>query len=140
MNSPKTTIRNQESDAPATRVEYERVVCKNALPSVPVTFVPVIRSDGPERLVCEAELHLGVGCGVLEGFKIVGFSIWRSPEGEWYVTFPSRAFGVGSDRRYFDYIRSIDGGARDAQRLKAWCLLQAKLQVVEENGEVRLAR
>jgi hypothetical protein len=28
---------------------------------------------------------------------------------EVYVTFPSRAFGAGSERRYFDYLRSVDG-------------------------------
>jgi hypothetical protein len=54
--------------------------------------------------------------------KLVGFSLWRSPEGEVYVTFPSRAFGVGGERRFFDYLRSIEGSAADAKRVKAWIL------------------
>ncbi len=55
------------------------------------------REQGPERLVCEAEIHFDDG--PLAGTRLVGFSLWRSPEGEVYVTFPSRAFGIGSERR-----------------------------------------
>ena len=36
-------------------------------------------------------------------------ALWKSLEGEVYVTFPSRAFGAGSERRYFEYLRAIDG-------------------------------
>ncbi len=60
-----------------------------------VTFSFVQREDGPERLVCEAELVFPATAGILAGLKLVGFSLWRSPEGEIYVTFPSRAFGTG---------------------------------------------
>jgi hypothetical protein len=52
----------------------------------------------------------------------VGFSLWRSPEGEVYVTFPSRAFGAGNERRYFDYLRSAEGTAGEVKRVKAWIL------------------
>jgi hypothetical protein len=38
------------------------------------------------------------------------------------VTFPSRAFGVGNERRFFDYLRSIEGNGLDAKRVKAWIL------------------
>jgi hypothetical protein len=55
--------------------------------------------------------------GVLAGLKLVGFSLWRSPEGETYVTFPSRAFGAGQERRFFDYLRSANGGAAAAKPL-----------------------
>jgi hypothetical protein len=54
--------------------------------------------------------------------KLVGFSLWRSPEGEVYVTFPSRAFGSGTERRFFDFLRSVEGTAADAKRVKAWIL------------------
>ena len=81
-----------------------------------VVFVE--RENGPERLVCEAE------AGPLAGMKLVGFSLWRSPEGEVYVTFPSRAFGSGSERRFFDFLRSVEGQAADAKRVKAWILEQ----------------
>jgi hypothetical protein len=81
----------------------------------------VDKENGPERLVCEAEV-LFDEAGPLAGMKLVGFSLWKSPEGEVYVTFPSRAFGVGGERRFFDYLRSIEGSAADGKRVKAWIL------------------
>jgi hypothetical protein len=78
------------------------------------------RENGPERLVSEAEIHFEEG--PLAGAKLVGFSLWRSPEGEVYVTFPSRAFGAGSERRFFDYLRAIDGSGETVKRVKAWIL------------------
>jgi hypothetical protein len=84
-------------------------------PDVTFTFVP--REDGPERLVCEVELVFP-STGILAGLKLVGFSLWRSPEGEIYVTFPSRAFGAGNERRFFDYLRSVEGNAAAAKALK----------------------
>ena len=81
------------------------------------TFTFVSREDGPERLVCEAELVFPA-TGILAGLKLVGFSLWRSPEGEIYVTFPSRAFGAGQERRFFDYLRPANGGAGAAKSLK----------------------
>ena len=79
----------------------------------------VARENGPERLVCEAEIVFGES-GPLAGTKLVGFSLWRGPDGEVYVTFPSRAFGAGNDRKYFDYLRSVDGTLETVKRLKAW--------------------
>ncbi len=78
------------------------------------------REGAPERLVCEAEIHFDEG--PLAGMRLVGFSLWRSPEGEVYVTFPSRAFGSGSERRFFDYLRAVDGTAEPVKRVKAWIL------------------
>ena len=78
----------------------------------------VARENGPERLVTEAEVHFDEG--PLAGAKLVGFSLWRSPDGEVYVTFPSRAFGAGSERRYFDYLRSVDGTLDVVKHVKAW--------------------
>src|SRR5512134_2306687 len=82
----------------------------------------VEREKGPERLVCEAELVFEEADTPLSGMKLVGFSLWRSPEGEMFVTFPSRAAGVGTERRYFDYLRSVEGGAAEGRRVKAWIL------------------
>ena len=79
----------------------------------------VTRENGPERLVCEAEILFGDD-GPLAGLKLVGFSLWKGPDGEVYVTFPSRAFGAGSERKYFDYLRSVDGTLETVKRLKAW--------------------
>jgi hypothetical protein len=80
----------------------------------------VARENGPERLVTEAEIHFEEG--PLAGTKLVGFCLWQSPDGELYVTFPSRAFGAGAERRYFDYLRSVDGSAETVKRVKVWIL------------------
>jgi len=80
----------------------------------------VAREDGPERLVTEAEIHFEEG--PLAGTRLVGFCLWKSPDGDVYVTFPSRTFGVASDRRYFDYLRSVDGTLDVVKRVKAWIL------------------
>jgi len=82
----------------------------------------VSRENGPERLICEAEVLFGSDAGALAGMKLVGFSLWRSAEGEVFVTFPSRAFGAGTDRRYFDYLRSAEGAAAEVKRVKDWIL------------------
>ena len=81
----------------------------------------VARENGPERLVTEAEIQFGDD-GPLAGTKLVGFCLWKSPEGEIYVTFPSRAFGAGNERRYFDYLRAVDGSGETVKRVKAWIL------------------
>lgn len=81
----------------------------------------VQKENQPEKLVCEAEV-LFEEEGPLTGMKLVGFSLWRSPEGEVYVTFPSRSFGAGNERRYFDYLRSVEGTATDVKKVKAWIL------------------
>ena len=80
----------------------------------------VARDNGPERLVTEAELHFEEG--PLAGMRLVGFSLWRSAEGEIYVTFPSRAFGTATDRKYFDYLRTTESGAVGARKVKDWIL------------------
>lgn len=81
----------------------------------------VTRDNPPERLVCEAEVVFEEESGPLAGMKLVGFTLWRSPVGEVYVTFPSRPFGVGSDRRFYDYLRSSEreGAVR---KVKDWIL------------------
>jgi hypothetical protein len=87
----------------------------------------VVRESAPERLVCEAEIVFDAESGPLAGMKLVGFSLWRSPEGEVYVTFPSRAFGSGVDRRFFDFLRSAEGNGADAKRVKAWVLAEYRI-------------
>ena len=87
----------------------------------------VARENGPERLVTEAEIIFDDG--PLAGAKLVGFSLWRSPEGEVYVTFPSRAFGAGNERRYFDYLRAVDASGETVKRVKAWILEEYRKQV-----------
>jgi hypothetical protein len=85
---------------------------------VQVTFTS--RDNGPERLVCEAEIVFDEG--PLAGAKLVGFSLWKGADGEVYVTFPSRAFGVGGERRFFDYLRAVDGSGETIKGIKAWII------------------
>jgi len=101
-----------------------------------VVFVE--RDNAPERLVCEAEIVFESEVGPLAGMKLVGFSLWRSPEGEVYVTFPSRAFGSGTERRFFDFLRSVEGTAADAKRVKAWILEQFHSKAPSKAGEESL--
>ncbi len=79
----------------------------------------ISRNAGPERLVCEAELHFDDGDGLLTGLTLVGFALWRGTNTDIYVTFPARAFGAGSERRYFDYLR---GDKEAVARFKAYVL------------------
>jgi hypothetical protein len=83
-----------------------------------VEFVEKV--NGPERLVCDAEVLFDED--PLLGMKLVGFSLWRSTDGDVYVTFPSRAFGAGTERKYFDYLRSAEGLSAEVKRVKDWIL------------------
>ena len=65
-------------------------------PVMHINFVS--RVDGPQRLICEAELIFDAD-GPLAGLRLVGFCLWRGTDGATYVTFPSRAFGAGDERR-----------------------------------------
>jgi hypothetical protein len=87
-----------------------------------VVFVE--RTNGPERLVCEAEVVFEAEAGPLAGMKLVGFSLWRSSDGGVFVSFPARPFGSGGERRYFDLLRSVEGDSADGKRVKAWILEQ----------------
>jgi hypothetical protein len=80
----------------------------------------VEKANGPERLVCDAEVLFDEG--PLGGMKLVGFAVWRGAEGDLYVTFPSRAFGTATDRKFFDYLRAIEPGAAGSRRVKDWIL------------------
>jgi len=91
-------------------------------------IVFVEKANGPERLVCDAEIVFDEE-GPLAGMKLVGFSLWRSVEGEVYVSFPARAFGPGPEKKYFDYLRSAEGTPGESRRVKEWIL-----------GEYRTAR
>src|SRR5258708_18424706 len=84
-----------------------------------VTFVE--RPNGPERLITEAEIAFDDD-GPLAGMKLVGLSIWRGQEGELFVTFPARSFGVGGERRFFDLLRPVEAGSAEPRRVKDWIL------------------
>jgi hypothetical protein len=54
--------------------------------------------------------------------KLCGFSVWRGQEGEAFVTFPARSFGVSGERRFFDMLRVVEAGSAEAKRVKDWIL------------------
>jgi hypothetical protein len=89
-----------------------------------VVFVE--RQNGPERLVTEAEIVFDDG--PLSGMKLVGLSIWKGADDALAVTFPARSFGVGGERRFFDYLRSVEPGSSDARRVKDWILDEYRAQ------------
>lgn len=81
----------------------------------------IFRSNttGPIMLVAEAEIHFNHEDGVLNGLKLVGFSLWRGQGGEYTVTVPARRVGAGADSKFFDLLRAGDGGAEAFRRFKA---------------------
>lgn len=88
------------------------------------------KANGPANLVCEAEFYFEPQDGALDGMKLVGISLWRGQDGDVFVTFPARAFGEGSERRFFDFLRSADGVPATGRRLKAWVIDAYRSQVV----------
>lgn len=75
------------------------------------------------RMVCEAEIVFEDE-GMLNGTRLVGFTLWRANDGKLYVTFPARSFGTGSERRYFDFLRGSnkDDGGVAVRRVKTWII------------------
>ena len=80
----------------------------------------VEKLNGPEKLLCEAEILFDEE-GPLAGMKLVGISVWQGMEGE-SVTFPARSFGVGGERRFFDFLRAVQPGGGDARRVRDWII------------------
>ena len=44
------------------------------------------------------------------------------------MTFPARAKGSGPERRYVNFLRSVDGAGDAGRRLKAWILEEYRRQ------------
>ena len=81
-------------------------------------IVKIVANDkqNPPGKLADAELHFTDG--VLEGLKLIGFSIWeRRVGGGRNVTFPARQYSVNGDRRSFSLLRPIaDATAQDRIR------------------------
>ena len=70
-----------------------------------VKIVPNDKGNPPSKLA-DAELHFTEG--ELEGLKLVGFAVWERRSGSGRnVTFPSRQYTVGGDRRSFALLRPV---------------------------------
>jgi hypothetical protein len=88
--------------------------------------VRFIGNDGtkPKSVLAEAEVVFIDPDSPLHGTKLVGFAVRRGDSGGTYVTLPSRAFGMGDDRRYFDLLRAVSDDHDTARgtiiRVKVW--------------------
>ena len=70
-----------------------------------VKIVPNEKQNPPGKLA-DAELHFTDG--VLEGLKLIGFSVWERRTGNGRnVTFPARQYAVNGERRSFALLRPI---------------------------------
>jgi len=70
-----------------------------------VKIVPNDKHNPPGKLA-DAELHFTDG--VLDGLKLIGFSVWeRRTGGGRNVTFPARQYAVNGERRSFALLRPI---------------------------------
>ena len=80
-----------------------------------VKITPNDKGNPPGKLA-DAELHFTEG--VLDGLKLIGFSIWeRRSGGGRNVTFPARTYSVNGERRSFSLLRPIaDATAQDRIR------------------------
>jgi hypothetical protein len=80
--------------------------------------VKISRNDkgNPPGKLADAELHFSEG--VLDGMKLIGFSIWERRNGSGRnVTFPARQYSVNGERRSFALLRPlVDGHAQDRVR------------------------
>jgi hypothetical protein len=81
--------------------------------------VKIIQSDKnplPGKLA-EAELQFTEG--VLDGLKLIGFTIWERRTGNGRnVTFPARSYTVGGERRSFALLRPTTGEAAAQEKLR----------------------
>lgn len=88
--------------------------------------VRFIENDGtkPKTLLAEAEVVFFDPDSPLHATKLVGFAVRQTEGGGTYVTLPSRAFGMGDDRRYFDFLRAVSDDHETAKsailRVKRW--------------------
>ena len=80
-----------------------------------VKITPNDKNNPPGKLA-DAELHFTEG--VLDGLKLIGFSVWeRRTGGGRNVTFPARTYSVNGERRSFSLLRPIaDASAQERIR------------------------
>ena len=73
--------------------------------------------NNPPGKLAEAELHFTEG--VLDGLKLIGFTIWeRRTGGGRNVTFPARTYSVNGERRSFALLRPTAGDATAQDRVR----------------------
>ena len=73
--------------------------------------------NNPPGKLAEAELHFTEG--ILEGLKLIGFTIWERRTGSGRnVTFPARQYSVNGERRSFALLRPITGDASSQDKIR----------------------
>ena len=95
-------------------------------------IVKITQSDKnqPVGKLADAELHFSEG--VLDGLKLIGFTIWeRKVGGGRNVTFPARQYSVNGDRRSFSLLRPIAGDSTVQEGLRE-LILQAYAEHEEQ--------
>ena len=86
--------------------------------------------NNPSGKLADAELHFTEG--VLDGLKLIGFSVWERRTGNGRnVTFPARQYTVGGERRSFALLRPTNGDAAAQERLRE-VILQAYAEYEEQ--------
>jgi hypothetical protein len=77
---------------------------------------PSDKNTLPGKLA-EAELHFTEG--ILDGLKLIGFTVWeRRTGGGRNVTFPARTYSVNGERRSFALLRPAAGDATAQDRVR----------------------
>jgi hypothetical protein len=83
-------------------------------------ITPTEKNALPGKLA-EAELHFNEG--ILDGLKLIGFTVWeRRTGGGRNVTFPARAYSVNGERRSFSLLRPAAGDITAQDRLREMIL------------------
>jgi hypothetical protein len=98
-----------------------------------VKIVPYDKGNPPGKLA-DAELHFTEG--VLEGLKLIGFSVWERRSGSGRnVTFPARQYSVNGERRSFALLRPVvDATSQDKVRdliLQAYAEHEEQMAIAE---------
>ena len=76
-----------------------------------VRIIPNTKGSPPGKLA-DAEVIFEAESGPLSGLKLIGFSVWERRSGNGRnVTFPSRQYTAGGERRNFALLRPIADAA-----------------------------
>jgi hypothetical protein len=83
-------------------------------------ITPTDKNTLPGKLA-EAEIHFTEG--VLDGLKLIGFTVWERRTGNGRnVTFPARSYSVNGERRSFALLRPAAGDITAQDRLREMIL------------------
>jgi hypothetical protein len=71
----------------------------------------------PNGKLADAEVHFTDGA--MQGMKLLGFAVWERRQGPGRnVTFPSRTYSVGGERRSFSLLRSATDSNSSQDRVR----------------------